>query len=104
MCPTNYFADTYMYASYKEEDLFYYIIYMQIIDKMLQESGYTDIKFCYNDILYYWPKSLKNIINPKRSKFLELEELGIIEYHNKKLEKDNNQYFKLTHDILSYNK
>ena len=38
MCPANYFADTYMYASYNEEDLFYYIIYMQIIDKMLVNS------------------------------------------------------------------
>lgn len=104
ICPANYFADTYMYASYNEEDLFYYITYMHIIDKMLQESGYTDITFCYNDMLYYWPKSLKNIIKPKRSKFLELEKLGIIEYHNKKLEKDNNQYFKLSYDILSYNK
>lgn len=101
MCPANYFADTYMYASYNEEDLFYYIIYMQIIDKMLQESGYADTIFCFNDILYYWPKSLNTKIKPKRDKFLELEKIGIIEYVHKS-DRYNKLHYKLSDDILNY--
>ncbi len=102
-CPTNYFTDTYIYASYNEEDVFYYIMYMYIIDEILQDSGYTYNYFCYNNIIYYWSDLCKNTIKPKRDKFLELEKIGIIEYAHNKLEKnDNSQYYRLSSDIFKY--
>lgn len=68
---------------------------------MLQESGYADTIFCYNDILYYWPKSLNTKIKPKRDKFLELEKIGIIEYVHKS-DRYNKLHYKLSDDILNY--
>lgn len=97
--PANYFADTYMYASYKEEDLFYYIIYMQIINQL---SSYDCDDFSYNDIKALFPDNLKDIITIKRSILHELEKLGIIEKRKRITSKV--LYYRLTADILSFKK
>lgn len=92
--PANYFTDTFMYASYNEEDLFYYIIYMQMINQFY----YDDYNFTYNDIEALFPDHLKI----KRDILYALEELGIIERIKKRTSKC--QYYRLSTDILNYNK
>lgn len=99
ICPANYFADTYMYASYNEEDLFYYIIYMQIINQL---SYYGCDDFSYNDIKALFPDKLKDILTIKRSILHEFEKLGFIEKRKKITSKA--LYYRLSADILNFNK
>lgn len=99
ICPANYFADTYMYASYNEEDLFYYIIYMQIINQL---SYYGCDDFSYNDIKALFPDKLKDILTIKRSILHEFEKLGFIEKRKKITSKA--LYYRLSYDILNFNK
>lgn len=93
--PTNYFTDTYVYSSYKEADLYYYIRFMQKISEYLDND---DSKFVGKDIIEEVSKALK--VKVKKEKFLELEKLGIIEKVNNK---DNKYtYYQLTEDIFKH--
>lgn len=97
ICPANYFADTYMYASYNEEDLFYYITYMQIINQL--GDFYA---FKLSDIKALFPEHLQNILNVKRNVLYALEELGIIE--KRTIINSLALSYHLSTDILDYNK
>lgn len=94
--PDNYFADTYIYASYNEKDLFYYIIYMQIINQLYYDD------FSYNYIEASFPDHLRDVLKIKRDILYALEKLGIIERINKRTSRVQN--YRLSTDILNYKK
>lgn len=111
LCPANFFADTYMYATYTVRDMFYYITFMQMIDKLISEDGADS--FLYSEFISQidCDKKYKNIYEDKKYKadtrFNDLVKTGIIEYLGEETrgsgrDKYTDKRYRLSSDVLQY--
>ena len=86
--PNNFFADAYMYSSYIVEDIYYYIILLQILGNNNELEFDTICGYFKNQI------TIDKEINIIKQRLNQLVDLGIVQ-------KVNNKTYKLIPDLLN---